>query len=142
MKPEIVQDISQRLKYAVELRGVSQAELSRATKIDKGSISLYISGKYPPKSDKLYKLAMALNVDPVWLSGFDVPLTSFPDQTFDEINTIPQKEKPDGIPAELLEKIFANPSRMEFVQLLPLLPDEDVEYLLKVAKTILERPKK
>lgn len=74
MKPEIVQDISTRLKYAIKLRDISQAELARKTGIDKGSISLYMSGKYQPKSDKVYKLATALDVDPVWLSGFDVPM--------------------------------------------------------------------
>ena len=37
-------------------------------------MSEYLSGLYEPKQDKIYLMAQALNVDPVWLMGFDVPM--------------------------------------------------------------------
>lgn len=64
------QDITtQRLEAAFSSAGISQAELSRRSGIDRGSISLYLSGRYCPKADKLLRLAEALNVSPQWLSG-------------------------------------------------------------------------
>ncbi len=59
----------QRLEQAFAASGLTQAELSRLSGIDRGSISLYLSGKYRPKADKLIRLAGALGVSAEWLSG-------------------------------------------------------------------------
>ena len=61
----------QRLEQAFAASGLTQAELARASGIDRGSISLYLSGRYRPKADKLIRLAAALAVTPEWLSGVD-----------------------------------------------------------------------
>ncbi len=61
----------QRLAQAFAAAGLSQAELARLSGIDRGSISLYLSGRYRPKADKLIRLAAALSVTPEWLSGVD-----------------------------------------------------------------------
>jgi transcriptional regulator with XRE-family HTH domain len=53
-----------------------QSELCEKTKIPKSALSEYISGAYEPKQDRVFILAEALNVDPVWLMGFDVPMES------------------------------------------------------------------
>ena len=37
-------------------------------------MSEYVNGLYDPKQDKIYIMAQALSVDPVWLMGFDVPM--------------------------------------------------------------------
>lgn len=74
MKPKIVASTCDRLNEAFSLSGLKQADLVRMTDIDKSSISLYLAGKVTPKGDKLYRISVALNVDPVWLSGFDVPM--------------------------------------------------------------------
>ena len=62
---------SDRLREALSLRKMTQAELSRKTGISKGSISDYLSGNYEAKQDKIYDIARALNVDEGWLMGFD-----------------------------------------------------------------------
>ena len=59
---------------ALMLRGMKQVELSRLTGIDSGTINNYLSGKYEPKQDRLEIIAKALDVDPVWLMGYDVPM--------------------------------------------------------------------
>ena len=63
-----------RLKQALSITGVKQIELSRLTSIYKGTINNYLAGKYEPKQDKLEIIAKALNVNPVWLMGYDVPM--------------------------------------------------------------------
>ena len=68
-----VADMKDRLYEALRDKGISQQDLSNATKIPKASISQYINGFVNPKQDRLYKMAHALDVDPVWLLGFNVP---------------------------------------------------------------------
>lgn len=57
-----------------------QIDLVRATGIDKGSISNYLSGRYEPKQEAIYKLSMALGVSEMWLWGYDVPMERPPMQ--------------------------------------------------------------
>lgn len=78
MKVEIVATTSERLSEAMQRKNMKQADLARLTEIDKSSISLYLSGKYSPKGDKLYKLSLALGVSPAWLSGFNAPMIDNP----------------------------------------------------------------
>lgn len=66
--------VSARLQEALRITGTKQIELSRLTQIDRGTINNYLTGKYEPKQDKLSIIADALNVDPVWLMGYDVPM--------------------------------------------------------------------
>lgn len=72
----------QRLEQAFAASGLSQAELARISGIDRGSISLYLSGRYRPKADKLLRLAAALDVSAEWLTGVEStqpePTVSFP----------------------------------------------------------------
>ncbi len=60
---------AERIKYAMQLRGVTQAELVRRTNINKGAISSYLSGNYNPKQESIYLIAKALNVSETWLMG-------------------------------------------------------------------------
>lgn len=64
----------ERMRIALKQANMKQIELSRLTGIDKGSISNYLYGKYEPKSDAINKMAIALNVDEMWLWGYDVPM--------------------------------------------------------------------
>ena len=79
-----MQKISDRLKEAMKLRNLKPVDLVNRTKISKGAISSYIAGNYTPKSKNIYSLAKALNVSPVWLLGYDVPMD-------DEINSNNEK---------------------------------------------------
>ena len=66
--------IAERLNNALEIRDISQSELSRKTGIGKSSISTYLTGEYEPKQKNIYKMALALNVNEAWLMGADVPM--------------------------------------------------------------------
>ena len=90
-----------RIKEAMEIREIKQAELVEKTGIDKGQMSSYLSGKYKPKQGNLEKIAKALFVDEAWLMGYDVPMErtvcskeSSPKimQYYDQLNNIGKHE--------------------------------------------------
>lgn len=74
MYQEPVESCATRIRKALSIRSMTQSELCRRTKIATSAMSEYIKGLYDPKQDKIYIMAQALNVDPVWLMGFDVPM--------------------------------------------------------------------
>lgn len=75
-KEIILGTIGKRIKTALEVREMKAIDLARATGMSKSSISQYMSGKNDPKQDKIYAMAKVLDVNPVWLMGFDVPMES------------------------------------------------------------------
>ena len=74
MYKDPIESCAQRLRKALSIRGMTQSELCRRTKIATSAMSEYLKGLYDPKQDKVYIISQALNVDPVWLMGFDVPM--------------------------------------------------------------------
>ena len=73
-KYERIESVAKRLRKAMDISGKTQADLVRETGIGKSNLSRYMSGKFDPKSDTVYKLATALNVAEMWLWGCDVPM--------------------------------------------------------------------
>lgn len=69
-----VENCAERIKKALEIKGMKQSDLRRLTKIPKSSMSQYMSGDYEPKQDRIYLIAKALNVSEAWLMGYDVPM--------------------------------------------------------------------
>lgn len=74
MDKQISEKCSVRISKALSIRGMKQSELCEKTKIPKSAISQYVSGSFEPKQDRLFLIAQVLDVDPVWLMGFDVPM--------------------------------------------------------------------
>lgn len=74
MYKERIETCGQRIKSAMEHRGIKQSKLCQLAKIPKSSLSLYLSEKYEPKQDRIHAIAMALNVSEAWLMGYDVPM--------------------------------------------------------------------
>lgn len=72
MKP--IDTFQNRLKKAMALRNIKQIELVEKTKIDKSLINKYLAGISNAKQDKLTLLADALNVNEVWLMGYDISI--------------------------------------------------------------------
>ncbi len=117
-----VESTAARLRKAMEIAGKSQADLVRETGIGKSNLSRYMSGKFDPKSDTVYKLATALNVAEMWLWGCDVPMER-PVET--------KKEQPTEIDG-LSEK------RKALIDFAMSVPEDRAEMLLQVMKTILK----
>lgn len=66
--------IKERLNEALQLRQMSAAELAQASGLQKSSISRYLSGENVPRSLAIGKMAVALNVSPAWLLGYDLTM--------------------------------------------------------------------
>ena len=62
-----------RISEALSLRNMKAVELSEKSGISKSSLSSYISNRWQPKQDAIYKIAKALDVSEMWLAGYDVP---------------------------------------------------------------------
>lgn len=71
MKNELT---AKRLQLALDNAGMSQQELAEKSKVSKSSISQYINGSHAPSNISSGKMGKVLNVDPVWLMGFDAEM--------------------------------------------------------------------
>ena len=65
---------AQRLQEAMTMEHKRQADLVKATGLNKSTISRYCAGDCDPKADAVSKLAAALDVAEMWLWGYDVPM--------------------------------------------------------------------
>jgi transcriptional regulator with XRE-family HTH domain len=74
MEYDRVATCAERIKTALNIKGMKQSELCKLTKIPKSALSQYISGAYEPKQDRIYLISRALNVSETWLMGLDVPM--------------------------------------------------------------------
>ena len=71
---QIVETFQNRLKKAMDIRNIKQIELVEKTGLDKTLINKYLAGISNARQQKLTKLADALDVNEVWLMGYDVPM--------------------------------------------------------------------
>lgn len=85
----LIDTFAHRLTYAIKIKDVRPVDLSKVTGISKTNLSCYMSGKYEAKQDGVELLARVLNVNPVWLMGYDVPMDrDYERDKFVEINVI------------------------------------------------------
>lgn len=86
---DLIDTFANRLSHALLIRNIKPIELAEITKIDKSKISSYMSGRYKAKTDGLQIIADALDVSPVWLMGYDVPMERETDNLLKNIGAIP-----------------------------------------------------
>lgn len=72
MKNEIT---AKRLTLALSNANIRPQELADKSGVSKASISQYVNGSHAPSNISSGKMASVLNVNPLWLMGFDVPMT-------------------------------------------------------------------
>lgn len=101
-----------RLKEAMDQKNMRPVDLCNATGIPKGAVSYYLAGRSEPKSDRLYIISQALDVNEAWLMGFDVPMT----------RTEAQKKNDDLV--KVVAQLRKDPEFFEVVSLLAQLPAE------------------
>lgn len=113
--------IGKRIKEALRMRDMIQADLAEKTGIHKSAISSYVNGKYEPKQQAIYLMAKALNVSEAWLMGYD----EIPVQENDEI---PKTRD------ELIEYFLKAPELKTLFSVAEDLSAEDIEFLVRMAK--------
>lgn len=98
-----------RLKQIMSERGLKQVDILEACKpycerygvqLKKNDLSQYVSGKVEPKQEKLSILGMALNVNEVWLMGYNVPAGR------KELEKLEQQLQSEVAACELFEKCY------------------------------------
>ena len=119
MSIQTTETCATRIKKALSIRNMTQTELCAKAKISKSSLSEYMSGKYIPRQDKVFVLAQALNVDPVWLWGYDVPMEK-------EVETQVTNDSPSEQPLTGVDK--------ELWEVLKLIPDEQKRLMLEMGR--------
>lgn len=65
---------AQRLQSLLEANQMRAQELSEKTGVAKASISQYINGTHKPSNVSAGKIAEVLDVNPLYIMGFDVPM--------------------------------------------------------------------
>ena len=79
MSNTINAELRDRLKEALDIRGMRAVDLAEKTGVPKSALSFYLAGKSKPKADRLYLIAQALNISEAWLLGYDVPMQRSPE---------------------------------------------------------------
>lgn len=82
-------DLQHRLKEAMEVKGYSQADLSKLTGISRPTICNYLSGHHDAKTESLTKMSKALNVSEMWLAGYDCKI----ERVNDSMKTLTDEEQ-------------------------------------------------
>ena len=98
MKHEI---IAQRLKEAMNDKNMKAVELSAKSGVLKSSISQYINGSHSMSNKAAGAIGKVLDVNPVWLMGFDVPKYAVEKSQHQNYYDDPEA-------AEMLQDIFDN----------------------------------
>ena len=71
MKNELT---AKRLQLALSNANMKPQELADKSGVNKSSISQYINGSHAPSNISSGKMGKILNVEPMWLMGFDVEM--------------------------------------------------------------------
>lgn len=106
-------ELKDRLREALNMRGLRPVDLCQKTGVPKGAVSYYLAGKSQPKADRLYQIAAALDVSEAWLMGYDVPAT----------RTAEQKKNDDLV--QVVAQLRKDPEFFEVVNMLASLPASD-----------------
>lgn len=71
MKNELT---AKRLQLALSNANMKPQELAERSGVSKSSISQYVNGSHSPSNISSGKMSKVLNVNPLWLMGFDVDM--------------------------------------------------------------------
>lgn len=92
---EKVSNFKNRLLQSIAESGLSQIEIAEKAGISKSLLNKYIKGVSEAGNHKLLLLANALNVNPLWLMGYDV-----------EKYKMPESQKNDDAKDPLIQQIL------------------------------------
>ena len=129
---------SVRLKQIMKERNLKQVDVLNLAqpictkygeRLGKNDLSQYVSGKTEPGQRKLFVLGIALNVNPSWLMGLDVPKEST--ITF---NNVEEYKKADAL-SDIYLKIKNNPTFFKLVEKLNELNDDQLEAVYTMLST-------
>ena len=101
---------AERIREAMDAKGIMQADLATSTGLSRSTISRYLSGQMEPKPKAIALLARELNVTEMWLWGYDVP----------QSRTTEQKKNDDLV--KVIARLRSDPEFFDAVSQLGELP--------------------
>lgn len=112
------EELKDRLKKALDYKGVKPIDVCERTGIPKSAMSYYLSGRSEPKANRLYVIAKALDVSEAWLLGYDVPIDRSEDQKEnDALAELSERIKKDREFRRLIVQISRlNPQQVESIK--------------------------
>ena len=120
-------ELKDRLREAMNARGMKAVDLCEKTGIPKGAISYYLAGKSSPKADRVHLLSKALGVSEAWLMGFDIPMA----------RTAEQKKNDDLV--QVIAKLRKDPGFYEVVSILAELPEAEYASIKQLLEALRSR---
>ncbi len=129
-----IDKIAERLKYArVELRDLTLEDIAKASGVARSTVQRYETAKIQKvKIPVIESFARVLNVNPCWLSGYDVPMV--------QEDTRKKKELNEADLLEAIKDIYGSASALMFERYLTL--DEiDRAKILERLEMLLEADK-
>ena len=96
-----------RIAQALNIRGMKPSELCKLANVPKSSLSLYLSGAYEPKQDRIFDMARVLDVNEAWLMGYDVPMEK--EKSLPQSQTLTEGEK---LMVDLFRQVPENKQQM------------------------------
>ena len=130
---------AKRLEEALRIRDVKQSELVEKTQISKSAISQYLSGAFEPKQKNIYKIARALNVNPVWLMGKDVgmsPQLGLGPLIMETMDEDSASYYLNDETRQMAQEIFENPELKILFNASRKLRKEDIEAVIEITKRL------
>jgi transcriptional regulator with XRE-family HTH domain len=110
---ERVATVPERLLEAMNDANKKQIDLAREAGLSHSTVSRYLSGAVEPRQDATHKLAVVLNVNELWLWGYDVS----------KRRTTEQKKNDDLM--QVIAKLRQDPDFFEVVSILAGLPQAE-----------------
>ncbi len=117
-----ISDTPSRMREAMQATGKSQADLADETGLSRSSVSRYLAGTMEPKSKAIHALAAALNVQEMWLWGYDVPKERTDEQ-----------KKNDQL-AKLTVRMYRDPAFAEAISILSEMSQEELNSWLMLLR--------
>lgn len=119
-------ETAKRLQEALTAKDMIPQELADKTGIGKASVSQYLNGQHKPSNLSAGKIGKILDVNPLWLMGFDVPMQK-PDQVPNLGHTEEYYLNSDA--RELAEFLHKNPEYKVLFDASRNVKKEDIEFV-------------
>ena len=94
---------AKRLQQAIDRSGMIPTELARCAGVSDASVSQYLNGKNRPTKKTADKIGKTLNVNPLWLMGYDVSMS----ERGDPFERIANLSTPAAHPLPIIGEICA-----------------------------------
>ena len=115
-----------RIREALSIRNMKASELAEKCGFDKSAITNYVKQKYQPKQQALLKMAKVLDVNEMWLAGYDVPM---------ERNVV---DKNNSEVAALFDKLLRDKKLYNLTVNLTKLSDSQLTIIIKMVNEIVK----